>query len=142
MSFEFLQGVEFGKDFGVRYYMLGNQIDKLESECNKLRLVYLAAEAKSLASHHYMYWCDLEDVLRDKTSDTVTLETVVDKVSSIFENMKELKSDVIRLSNQVWEKKSLRVRKRKAKSSLRENVESTTSRSPSPSHDDDEQVQE
>lgn len=138
MSFEFLQGVEFGKDFGIRYYKLGSELEKLKAECNKLRLVYHASEAKGLAVLHNSYLCDLEDILRDRqklTDKEWTLKDFVERANDIFQDMKELSSDFNRLCAQVSEKRALRRRKRKSKSSLMENVEPSTSSSPSPSHD-------
>ena len=137
MSFEFLQGLEFGKDFGVRYYMLGTQIDKLEEECRKLRLVYLAAQARGLYTQYNAYWCDLEDILRDGQKSIEKGWTVQDfssRVNDIFQELKDIKSDCIRLQNKVAETKSNR-RKRKCKSSPIEVGEPSTPGSPSPSHD-------
>jgi hypothetical protein len=138
MSFEFLQGVELGKDFGVRYYKLGSELERLEVECKKLRLANLASEARGFACHHNIYLSDLEDILRDRQvlmDKGWTLQDFASRVNDIFQDMKDLKSDCRRLHAQVLEKKNLRRRKRQAKSSLTENVELSTSSSPSPSPD-------
>jgi len=116
MSIEFLQGLEFGKDLGVRYFMIGEQLKNLQEECKKLRLVYLAAEARNLGAQHNAYWCDLEDLLRDGQKSIEkgwTVEEFSYSVNTIFEALKDIKNECIRLQNQVLEKKTSR-RKQKS----------------------------
>jgi hypothetical protein len=117
--------------------MLGNELEKLKLECNKLRLVYMTAETKALAVQHNLYLCDIEDILRDRhtlADKGWTLEQFLSIVNNILQNMKELKNECVQLQNEVFDKKVLRL-KQKSKSSLIEHVQQSTSSLPSPFHD-------
>jgi chromosome segregation ATPase len=107
---------QFGAGADMVDFMVGEQLKNLQEECKKLRLVYLAAEARNLGSQHNAYWCDLEDLLRDGQQSIEkgwTVEEISCSVNTIFEALKDIKNECIRLQNQVLEKKTSR-RKQKS----------------------------
>lgn len=134
MSLEFLHGVELGKDFGLRYLVLGDELENIKVECRKFRLVYMAAAAKSLAAQHKTYLAELEDILRDRhtlADKGWTLEQFLTSINNIFQNMKEVQSECVKLEAELLEKRLSR-RKRKSKPAQ---VRRSTSDSSSPSGD-------
>jgi hypothetical protein len=113
MCHEYLRGVNFGLTFGIRYQKLENQINKLSFECNSLRQKTKEKEASHLWTELTHILCNLEDVFRNKGENFENEEKLEYYFNEMFDDVKKIKEDFIKLNASIIDIRAKCGRKRK-----------------------------